>query len=170
MLLTIHTEYIITQGLAWCGFPDHHAPPLALLCKIVRTMHAWLEADAKNVVVIHCLAGKGRTGTVIASYLLYTGLFSDANDAMNYFALKRSNNSWGITGPSQKRYTQYFSDIIHKKWVPCTAPLRLKMVIMHTIPQFTLTPIRQGICPVLLVYSNSPQVTVDILLLTWLIC
>jgi hypothetical protein len=123
----------------------------------VRTLHAWLEADAKNVVVVHCLAGKGRTGTVIASYLMYTGLFNSAQDAMHYFAMKRSNNSWGITGPSQKRYIQYFADMIHKRVVPRSSPVRLKMIIMHTIPQFTLAPMRAGICPVLQVFSLAPQ-------------
>jgi hypothetical protein len=143
--------------LDWCGFPDHHAPPLALLCKIVRTLHAWLEADAMNVVVVHCLAGKGRTGTVIAAYLLYTGLFNSAQDAMNYFALRRSLNSWGITGPSQKRYIQYFADVIQKRIIPRSNPVMLKMIIMHTIPEFAITPMRPGICPVLQLFSIAPE-------------
>ena len=41
----------------WCGFPDHHPPPLALLFRIVKAMEAFLCADANNVVVVHCLAG-----------------------------------------------------------------------------------------------------------------
>lgn len=123
----------------------------------MRTLHAWLEADALNVVVVHCLAGKGRTGTVIASYLLYAGLFSSAQDAMNYFALKRSNNSWGITGPSQKRYTNYFADAIQKRVVPRSSPVVLKMIVMHTVPEFTLAPMRQGICPVLQIFSVAPH-------------
>jgi hypothetical protein len=40
------------------GFPDHYAPPLDHLWMICRSMDAWLAADAKNVVAVHCKAGK----------------------------------------------------------------------------------------------------------------
>lgn len=151
-------EYNLLDDMVqdWCGFPDHHAPPLAMLFKIVKTIHGWLEADQLNVVVVHCLAGKGRTGTVIASYLLYAGLFEATQDAMHYFALKRSNNNWGITGPSQKRYIQYFADLSSQVRFSQTKSVRLKRIIMHTIPRFALGPMKQGICPVLQVYHISP--------------
>ena len=42
-----------------------------------------------NTVAIHCLAGKGRTGTAICCYLLYSGRFLNPMDAMNYYAKKR---------------------------------------------------------------------------------
>jgi hypothetical protein len=40
------------------GWPDHHAPPLLLLFQIVLSIEAWLEADARNVVCIHCAYAK----------------------------------------------------------------------------------------------------------------
>ena len=45
--------------------------------------------NIKNVVVIHCLAGKGRTGTAICCYLMYCGRFKNSNDALLYYAKKR---------------------------------------------------------------------------------
>ncbi|KAF2074525.1 hypothetical protein CYY_004152 [Polysphondylium violaceum] len=141
----------------WCGFPDHNAPPLGLLFKIVKTIHKWLEADPLNVVIVHCLAGKGRTGTVIACLLLYGGLFNNASDAMKYFAVKRSNNNYGITGPSQIRYTQYFSDIYLNGREVNPSPVFLKSITMNTIPKFFLGPLKQGVCPVLNIYSATQK-------------
>ncbi|KAH8083341.1 phosphatases II [Cristinia sonorae] len=51
-------------------FPDHHAPPLAILPLIAREMRVWLDASPENVAVLHCKAGKGRSGTMACSYLL----------------------------------------------------------------------------------------------------
>ncbi|WVQ79850.1 hypothetical protein IAT38_001950 [Cryptococcus sp. DSM 104549] len=51
-------------------FPDHHPPPLPLLPLAVREMTAWLAGDPERVAIIHCKAGKGRSGTLLCSYLL----------------------------------------------------------------------------------------------------
>lgn len=51
-------------------FPDHHAPPLALIPLFVREVHEWLSGSPDRVAVLHCKAGKGRSGTLACSYLL----------------------------------------------------------------------------------------------------
>lgn len=43
------------QVVSWCGFPDHHSPPLRLLLRTLHAMQQWLLADDRNVVVVHCL-------------------------------------------------------------------------------------------------------------------
>lgn len=115
-------------------------------------MHNFLLKDRDNVVSIHCLAGKGRTGTVIVSYLLFSGLFHDPDEAALFFALRRSNNNWGVTGPSQQRYIRYFWEILRAKRAPTlSTPLRLTSIRMSGPPKFTVgskrsfTPIIQAV-------------------------
>lgn len=51
-------------------FPDHHPPPLSLIAMMVTDITAWLARDPENIAVIHCKAGKGRSGTMACCYLL----------------------------------------------------------------------------------------------------
>jgi len=49
------------------------------------------EENAKSKpVLVHCGEGKGRTGTVLAAYLVYHGMSAD--DAINHVRLKRPNS------------------------------------------------------------------------------
>ncbi|KAB5590839.1 Ptenb protein [Ceratobasidium theobromae] len=46
------------------------APPLAILPLAAREMQEWLAGGEHRVVVLHCKAGKGRSGTLACAYLL----------------------------------------------------------------------------------------------------
>ena len=43
------------------------------------------------------MAGKGRTGTVICSYLLHTALFNNMNVARHYAKRQRFHEGGGVT-------------------------------------------------------------------------
>ncbi|KAJ3862635.1 phosphatases II [Lentinula novae-zelandiae] len=51
-------------------FPDHHAPPLAIMPLVAREMRIWIDGSSERVAVLHCKAGKGRSGTMACAYLL----------------------------------------------------------------------------------------------------
>jgi phosphatidylinositol-3,4,5-trisphosphate 3-phosphatase/dual-specificity protein phosphatase PTEN len=65
-------------------------------------------------VAINCRAGKGRTGTVICCYLLFSGRFDNVEDAFDYYSKKRFNAGEGVTQPSQKRYVYYFYQLLQE--------------------------------------------------------
>lgn len=87
------------------------APPMDRLCGAVQAMDGWNRSDDKNVVVVHCKGGKGRTGVIIACYMLQSRVFDDAEKAMYHFAVKRflskNPNKTGITGQGQRRYVYW---------------------------------------------------------------
>jgi len=49
---------------------DFSVPPLEELIEIAK----WIEKKAKNgkKVLVHCLSGKGRSGTIVTAYLMYS--------------------------------------------------------------------------------------------------
>lgn len=111
---------------------DHHSPPLLMLFKICQDMYKYL-LNPNNVVVVHCNAGKGRTGTSIAWFLMYSGLSKNSQDAIRYYGRKRFSTGLGITQPSQIRYVRYF-ELVFKGVVKSPSMWTLKEVKMHTVP------------------------------------
>ena len=97
-------------------WPDHKAPPLYDIFTIIYQAYNFLGKDKENVICIHCLAGKGRTGTICCSLLLYGKLLKCSQDANNYFSTKRFKKlNKGVQEPSQVRYIQYFDKMLDNK-------------------------------------------------------
>jgi protein-tyrosine phosphatase len=44
------------------GFYDHQPPPMTLMINYCKDVHTFLSTNSKNVIGVHCLGGKGRSG------------------------------------------------------------------------------------------------------------
>ena len=88
---------------------------MKVLFVICGKIHKFLNENEDNVVVVNCRAGKGRTGTVICCYLLFTGRFNSPDDAFVYYSKKRFNSGEGVTQPTQKMYVRYFYRMLKEK-------------------------------------------------------
>eukprot|EP01047_Picozoa_sp_COSAG01_P030943 COSAG01_NODE_2175_length_8221_cov_34.993722_3_plen_460_part_00 len=100
------------------GFDDHNPPPLELMEVFCREVAAFLALDQEHVVAVHCKAGKGRTGTLIACLLLHLQEHSSAADALKWFGYCRTSNGKGVTIPSQIRYVHYYERCASTHFVP----------------------------------------------------
>jgi len=106
------------------GFPDStvrfpctdHCPPtLPALLGFCRDVAEWLAADPENVIAVHCKAGKGRTGTMICSLLVFAGAAPSAHAALRWYELMRGGGERsGVTIPGQIRWVAMF-----ERWLRC---------------------------------------------------
>ncbi|KAI9783819.1 MAG: Telomerase protein component 1 [Geoglossum umbratile] len=89
-------------------FPDHHPPPFALIPNIMASMRNWLIGNEDRVVVVHCKAGKGRSGTISCAYLISECGWVPA-DALSRFTERRMRPGFGqgVSIPSQLRWIDY---------------------------------------------------------------
>lgn len=100
-------QSLFSGPIEFYPFPDHHAPSFQLLLDVIKSMQSWLAENPENVVVCHCIAGHGRTGTVICGLLQFEGIEPSPEAALANFARTRSMASKGVEHPSQKRYVEY---------------------------------------------------------------
>ena len=132
---------------------DHHAPPLHLLFELIEKVFGFLFISTSNIVVINCNAGKGRTGSLICSFLLYSKYFTNIQDAFDYYSLKRFKKGHGLTHASQRRYVNYFFKILQSDKYPIPVVRKLKCIKINLVPYDNIT----HIVPEYYIYNNSNE-------------
>jgi hypothetical protein len=91
-------------------FPGHPSAPLGALFELCTSLDSWLQADEANIAIVHCLTGKGRTLTVLACYLAWSGYRNfTPQQALSFVCEKKGMKLLEATIPSQRRYVEYFS-------------------------------------------------------------
>jgi protein-tyrosine phosphatase len=131
---TGYPDHLVYNRVRHYPWPDHHPPPFRLIPLIMASMRNWLHggeledgrvtadgvptttgqgdktvAEKKpRVVVVHCKAGKGRSGTVSCSYLISEEGWKP-EDALARFTQRRMRAQFGagVSIPSQLRWVSY---------------------------------------------------------------
>lgn len=141
-------------------FDDHNPCAFEQIAPFCADVDAWLSSDARNVVAIHCKAGKGRTGLMCAAYLTHLALrdgnsgagnpppppqsVDGASSALAWFAATRTEDGKGVTIPSQLRYAYYWDRYLRDgAYDPRT--YYITMLRLQTIPN-TDSAVRGGGC------------------------
>lgn len=122
-------------------FADHNAPPFLLLKPFCEDVSNFLAEDPKNVAVIHCKAGKGRTGVMICAYLLHKNPSMETQKALDFYGEKRTTNGKGVTIASQVRYVHYYGKYMRERMQYQPTTLLIRLIKFHGVPFFS-----QGTC------------------------
>lgn len=118
-------------------FDDHSPPCIELIRPFCVDVHRWLVQHKDNVAVIHCKAGKGRTGVMISAYLLDRHRCKDADEALRLYNTARTIDEKGVTIPSQIRYVQYYSHLVKNNLEYNPRVLLLRAIRFVTVPSIS---------------------------------
>ena len=110
---------------------DHNPCPIKLILEFCIDICIYLLKNPNSVAAVHCKAGKGRTGVMICSYLVFSHLCETSEKAFRYYARIRTKNNTGVTIPSQKRYIKYFETFLQANFVPPYIFLIPKIIKSH---------------------------------------
>ncbi|KAL8238118.1 hypothetical protein R6Q59_019199 [Mikania micrantha] len=108
----LYDASLFAGKVACFPFNDHNCPPINLIPSFCQSAYSWLKDDILNVVVVHCKAGKARTGLMICSLLLFLKFFPTAQECIDYYNQKRCVDGKGLILPSQIRYVKYFERVL----------------------------------------------------------
>ncbi|XP_067145763.1 phosphatidylinositol 3,4,5-trisphosphate 3-phosphatase TPTE2-like isoform X1 [Apteryx mantelli] len=119
---------------------DHNVPALEDMLKFTASVREWINQDEKNIIAIHCKGGKGRTGTMVCTWLIDSDQFESAKESLDYFGERRTDRSTstkfqGVETPSQSRYVGYY-EILKNKYnlkLPPERQLKIKNLKIHSI-------------------------------------
>ncbi|KAG9252723.1 protein-tyrosine phosphatase-like protein [Emericellopsis atlantica] len=126
---TGYPDDLVYNRIRHYPWPDHHPPPFRMVPMIMGSMRNWLhggdldahsdedllkkmdvtsERNKDRVVVVHCKAGKGRSGSMSCSYLISEEGWT-AEDALARFTARRMRPQFGagVSIPSQLRWVAY---------------------------------------------------------------
>ncbi|ETI33840.1 hypothetical protein F441_19354 [Phytophthora nicotianae CJ01A1] len=118
---------------------DHNVPTLQMMMAFCDEAAAWLDANEKHVVALHCKAGKGRAGMMACMLLLRMGFSASATDAIDRYNRERVNDRRGLTVVSQKKWVNYYAALLAQTSVQGEPILEPTFVIQRLKLNNTLT-------------------------------
>ena len=127
-------------------FNDHAPCPIKLILDFCIDICLYLTVNPNGVAAIHCKAGKGRTGVMIVSYLLFSGLCQTADEALTHYASQRTLNGKGVTIPSQIRYVKYFETFLSANY---------ERPFMRCIPKIIKIDLNKGFTNMITNYNTD---------------
>eukprot|EP00053_Salpingoeca_punica_P016128 m.150745 g.150745 ORF g.150745 m.150745 type:complete len:850 (-) comp16887_c0_seq2:211-2760(-) len=140
--------------VAWYPFADRSVPLIDQLRTFCLDVDQWLKQHPENIAAVHCDDGRGRTGTMVASFLLHSKTSPSAREAITAFNDVRTSDGKGLTVASQLRYVSYY-ELVISRGLPAVVTKCLSKISLKTMPRFEP---KGGCNPYFLIYCNNELV------------
>eukprot|EP00494_Astrolonche_serrata_P033344 UN33613 len=121
------------------------------MMQLCTTIHGWLNADPKNIAIVHCQTGKGRTVTTIAAYLAWSGVHTSPADALRATVNSMHGTVKALTLPSQTRYLAYLQRMLNEKIPPSGRSVTIEKITLKTCPNVE----GDGCCPYIQLFKDA---------------
>merc|ERR1719469_469588 len=82
-----------------------------------RDCHSSEIKGKTPAILVHCKAGKGRTGMMICSLLLFINMFPSAEKSIEHYDSTRVKDDKGLTISSQRRYVKFFEGFLNTELI-----------------------------------------------------
>lgn len=104
----------------------YHPAQLELILELCKSVSSWLEADPKNIAIVHSLSA-GRATMAAACINVFCGFGDSGIEVIE--RIEASNSRYKhATAAGQQRYARYITDILHIGKLPNEDPLALSNV------------------------------------------
>lgn len=114
----IYSPDVFNGNVSYYPFPDHNPAPLSVVMDFCAEAVAYLDQHPQNVIVVHCKAGRGRTGFIVSCLLLYLQIRPTAEEAMMLFGWMRTRDGDAVHQPGMWREYIVVRFAFEKKLAP----------------------------------------------------
>ena len=128
--------------LGWSGSPcpeRSETPAIPQILKACYAIHAYMQLDQANSVLVYCSNGRTRTAIVAACYLKFSGLVESAEQGFIHFLIKRGttnppNRILEQLPPSLKLFFRQFDKVLDLGGFLNRKPLLLRAIALQGLP------------------------------------
>uniref|UniRef100_A0A0G4HA53 Uncharacterized protein n=1 Tax=Chromera velia CCMP2878 TaxID=1169474 RepID=A0A0G4HA53_9ALVE len=118
-------------------------PTIGMILHFCLEAERFIRKDPANVIAVHCKGGKGRTGLMIGAWLLWSAAVSTAEEALDHFAERRTDDDLAgkpqiITNKCQIRFLQIIEEIctLHANTLPSPSTVvSLRVATISGLPE-----------------------------------
>lgn len=136
--LLLFRRQIVQLGW-WSPCMDRsETPSISRMLKACYAIHAYLQLDPSNVVLVYCANGKTRTAIVAACYLRFSGMVRGTEEGFLYFLSKRGipnpREVFEQVPPSLKLFFHQFDKVLDLGCFLNRKPLLLRAIALQGVP------------------------------------
>ena len=136
-------------------------PSIPKLLDVCYSIHAFLQLDKSNVVLVYCANGKTRTAIAIACYLKFAGLVHRTVEGFLHFLSKRGiehpEDILKQLPPSLHLFFRQFDSVVELGGYVNRKPLLLRAIALQGIPVEDKPCLDIWDCNQRHVYSSHPE-------------